>query len=187
MRELKRALLVFVVFTLGTGLLYPFIVTGVSQLFFKDRASGSLVLKNGKVRGSALIGQKFVDARYFHGRPSANDYDATNSGGSNFGPANGKYLEEITKRATTVRAENGLQTDTALPSDLLLSSASGLDPEISLEGAFLQVARVARARGLSEDRIAAIVRTIAATGYWGGQARVNVLKLNLAIDQSQAQ
>jgi K+-transporting ATPase ATPase C chain len=183
MKELRRALLVFVVFAVGTGLAYPLFVTGIAQLAFKDRANGSLIINNGKVTGSTLIGQRFTGPGYFHGRPSANNYDAANSGGTNFGPSNARFLEEAAKRVEKARAENGLGPEAAVPADLFLASASGLDPDISLDAALLQVPRIAKARGLPEEKVAQIVRAIAAQQSWGGRPRVNVLKLNFAIDQ----
>jgi potassium-transporting ATPase KdpC subunit len=185
MKELSRAVLIFIVFAIGTGLVYPFVVTGVSQLLFKDRANGSLLFDKSTIRGSVLIGQRFTDAKYFHGRPSTNNYDATNSGGSNFGPSSRKFLEDVARRIRDLRRENGLQPDASVPPDLVLASASGLDPDISLEGAMLQVSRVAKARGLSREHVARIVRAMAEWQFGQGQARVNFLRLNLALDASQ--
>jgi len=182
MREFKQALLVFVVLSLMTGFVYPLFITGLSQAFFSKKANGGLIVAGGKVVGSELIGQKFSNPRYFHGRPSANDYDAGNSGGSNFGPANEKYLKEVAARIEKVRTENGLPPEQTVPADLVLASASGLDPDISLESALLQTARVAKARGMPAEKIADTVRLIAEPIYPGGLTRVNVLKLNLALD-----
>jgi potassium-transporting ATPase KdpC subunit len=182
MKEFKQALLVFVVFTIGTGLLYPFVVAGIARLAFQDKANGSVIFKNGRAVGSELIGQKFVSAKYFHGRPSSNDYDAANSGGSNFGLSNEKFQQEVAARVRGVRAENGLAPNVQIPADLVLSSASGLDPDISLESALLQARRVAKARGLSENRVTDVVRDMQERRYGQGPARVNVLKLNIAMD-----
>lgn len=182
MKELRQAFLVFIVLSLVTGIVYPLAISGLAHLLFAKKADGSLVSMKGKPVGSELIGQKFSGPQYFHGRPSTNDYDATTSGGSNFGPANEKYLRDIAARIAKVRTENRLSYMTPVPSDLVLASASGLDPDISLEGALLQVSRVARVRGLSEKEVADLVRTMVARPYGNGRPRVNVLKLNLALD-----
>lgn len=182
MRELRQALFVFIVLSLVTGLAYPLFVTGLSQAFFAKKANGSLIVVGGKVVGPELIGQKFSGPRYIHGRPSANDYDAANSGGSNFGPANGKYLKEVAARIEKVRAENGLSSEQVVPADLVLASGSGLDPDISLESALLQTARVAKARGLPVEKVVHTIRLLAKPIHPGGLTRVNVLKLNLTLD-----
>jgi potassium-transporting ATPase KdpC subunit len=184
MKEFTRALLVFLVMTMLTGLAYPFGITQLCQLLFPEQASGSLVTSGDSVIGSALVGQKFTRPGYFHGRPAANDYDAGNSGGSNFGPSNAKYLEEVGQRVTQVRRENGLDVGAPVPPDLVLASASGLDPHISLDGALIQVPRVARARALPEARVRTLVEKLTEPPFLGltGQDRINVLKLNLALD-----
>lgn len=185
MKECTRALLVFLVMTMLTGLAYPFASTHLCQLLFPGQANGSLVASSGTVVGSALIGQKFTRPGYFHGRPAANDYDASNSGGSNFGPSNAKYLEEVGQRAKQVRNENDLDIEAPVPADLVLASASGLDPHISVDGALTQVARVAGARKLSEVQVRALVEKLTEPPFLGltGDKRINVLKLNLALDE----
>jgi potassium-transporting ATPase KdpC subunit len=183
MKEFKRAALVFLVFSIITGLAYPLIITGLSQTFFPYKANGSLVRVGDRTVGSELVGQKFSSTRYFHGRPSANDYDASNSGGTNFGPASEKYLAEVVGRIKAIRTENGLSSEASVPADLVLASGSGLDADISLEAAVLQAPRVARARGLPADRVMNTVQTMAEHVYPKGWARVNVLKLNLALDR----
>jgi K+-transporting ATPase ATPase C chain len=187
MKEWRNALLIFVVLSVCTGLAYPLAITALSQVLFPREAGGSLVLAGGKVVGSRLIGQDFTSPRYFHGRPSALEkpYDAGNSGGSNFGPTSRKYLEQVESRVRQVRNENGLAPDATVPADLVLASASGLDPEISLDAALLQVARVAKARGLAEVEVKDLVASIA-KGRYSGQVRVNVLKLNMALDNAGA-
>jgi potassium-transporting ATPase KdpC subunit len=182
MRELRQALLVFIVLSIVTGLAYPLFITGLAQTFFLKKANGSLIVVGGKVVGSELIGQKFSSPRYFHGRPSANDYDAGNSGGSNLGPANEKNLKEVAARIERVRTENGLAPEQAILADLVLTSASGLDPDISLDGALLQAARVAKARDLSVENVVDMVTSMAEPIHPGGLRRVNALKLNLALD-----
>jgi K+-transporting ATPase ATPase C chain len=182
MRELTRALLIFLVMSVLTGLAYPFLVTGLAGLLFPRKAAGSLIKEGGRVVGSALIGQNFTSARYFHGRPSAHDYDADNSGGTNFGPASAKFLEEVAGRVKKVCRENGGRPET-MPADLVLASASGLDPHISLEAALLQVSRVSGSRGIQESTLRGLVETMAEGRYSWGQPRINLLRLNLALDR----
>jgi K+-transporting ATPase ATPase C chain len=186
MKEFTRALLLLVTLTILTGLVYPFAMTGIVQLCFPHRANGSLVVADGKVVGSALIGQDFSSPKYFNGRPSALEkaYDASNSGGSNSGPSSAKFLEEVGKRIGKVRKENGLEPTAPVPADLVLASGSGLDPHISLDAALIQVPRIARARGLSEPQVRTLVEKLVEPPFLGlaGQNRVNVLELNLALD-----
>ena len=170
--------------------LYPFIVFGISQLFFRDQANGSLIAgPDGRVRGSRLLGQAFSGPTYFHPRPSAagNGYDAGNSGGSNLGPTSRKLKDAIGDRITAYRMENGLNEMEHVPADAVTTSGSGLDPEISLDNARLQVTRVAKARGLSEDRVRKLVQQNIAGRDLGvfGDPGVNVLQLNLALDRQR--
>jgi len=185
MGELIRALLIFLVLTLMTGLAYPLGITGLSRLFFPGKAAGSLVVDRGRLVGSALIGQKFTTARYFHGRPSANDYDASNSGGTNFGPANAKYIEEVAGRVKKMRSENGLNPEVPIPADLVLASASGLDPHITVQAALVQAPRIAASRGLAPEVVAGLIEATADGEYPGEQPKVNVLMLNMATDRLQ--
>jgi K+-transporting ATPase ATPase C chain len=169
--------------------LYPLIVFGISQVFFHDKANGSLIVgKDGAVRGSKLLGQGFADPKYFHPRPSAagNGYDATSSGGSNLGPTSRKLNDTIKERIAAYRAENNLSESDPLPADAVTASGSGLDPEISLCNAELQVARVAKSRGFSEDKVRELVRQNTDGRDLGvfGNPGVNVLQLNLALDQA---
>ena len=186
MRAFKRALIFFILFSVLTGLAYPLLITGLCQLIFPHKANGSLIIANGKAVGSDLIGQNFTSPKYFNGRPSAIEkpYDASNSGASNFGPSNAKFLEEVGKRIGKVRQDNSLQTDAPVPADLVLASGSGLDPHISLDAAMIQVSRVARARQLPETQVRDTVEKLAETPFFGlaGQKRVNVVQLNLALD-----
>jgi K+-transporting ATPase ATPase C chain len=186
MRHVTQALLVFVVFSLLCGLVYPLCVTAVSQLLFPWRANGSVLSSQNQIVGSELIGQMFKGPQYFHGRPSATEpaYNASGSTGSNFGPSNAKYLQEVKNRIEAVRLANDVSSDTPIPADLVLASASGLDPHISVEAAMLQVKRIAKERGLSESALTEIVRRNIEHRFGGiwGQPRVNVLKLNLALD-----
>lgn len=187
-RQTRNAVLMLVVLTVLLGLIYPIVMTGIAQLLFPYQANGSLVKdSSGKVIGSALIGQNFADPKYFHPRPSAagqNGYDATASGGSNLGPTNQKLIDAVKDRATTYREENGLAADAQVPADAVTASASGLDPDISPANAHIQVARVAKARGLSDAQVKALVdeHTQGRTLWIFGEPRVNVLELNLALD-----
>jgi K+-transporting ATPase ATPase C chain len=187
MKEFIRALLVFVVLSILTGLAYPFLITRVAQLTFPRQAKGSLLTVNGKISGSALIGQKFTNPGYFHGRPSALEkaYDASNSGGSNFGPSNSKFLKEVSGRIEKVRKDNGLDPMALVPADLILASGSGLDPHISVEAAMVQVRRVAKVRGLQESEVRDVVQRHVEEPLFGflGQKRINVFQLNLTLDE----
>lgn len=164
---------------------YTFFITGVAQLTFPYQANGSLLYVDGKVVGSELIGQSFTSPGYFHGRPSARNYDAEDSGGSNLGPTSAKLMEQVRQRVEQVRRENGLAPDAPVPADLVLASGSGLDPHISPESALLQVARVAKARGLPESEVKALVERHIEPPQFGvlGADKVNVLKLNIALDE----
>lgn len=186
MGAFKRTLFLFILFSVLTGLVYPFLITGLCQLIFPDKANGSLIVANGKTVGSNLVGQSFTSAKYFSGRPSPLEkpYDASNSGASNFGPSNAKFLEEVRKRIGKTRQDNSLNADASVPAELVLASASGLDPHISLDGAMIQVPRVAKARKLPEDQVREIVDKLVETPFLGltGQKIVNVVQLNLTLD-----
>jgi K+-transporting ATPase ATPase C chain len=185
--ELRPAILITVVFTIVTGLLYPLAVTGITQAIFPSQASGSLIVMNGRVVGSELIGQSFSKPEYFHGRPSAagnNGYDATASGGSNLGPTNPALEKRLSEAAAQFRKENpdykGL-----IPADAITTSGSGLDPHISPANAMAQVPRVAAARLLKPEQLALLVAQFTGARQLGilGEPRVNVLKLNLELDR----
>jgi potassium-transporting ATPase KdpC subunit len=167
--------------------LYPVIVYGLGQALFYDKANGSLIVdQNGAVRGSKLLAQGFTDPKYFHPRPSAagNGYDAANSGASNLGPTSQKLKDAIKDRAEAYRKENGLSENESVPADAVTTSGSGLDPHISLRNAELQTARVAKARGLNEDKVRELISKNTDGRDLGflGEPGVNVLKLNLALD-----
>ncbi len=187
-RQTRSAVLMIIVLTILLGIVYPLVMTGVAQVLFPFQANGSLVRDaSGKVIGSALIGQNFSDPKYFHPRPSAagdKGYDATSSGGSNLGPTNKKLIDTVQQNAEAYRKENGLAADAQVPVDAVTASASGLDPDISPANAYLQVARVAKARGLSEAQVRALVdqHTQGRILWILGEPRVNVLELNLALD-----
>jgi K+-transporting ATPase ATPase C chain len=184
-REIKTAMLLFIAFSLLTGLIYPLFMTGIIQMAIPEKASGSLVVMEGRIIGSELIGQNFSGPGYFHGRPSAVGYMANGSGGSNLGPTSNKLIEETQKRIEYVRLENQLSLDIPVPADLVLTSGSGLDPHISAEGAMLQVPRIAKFRGLPELEVRTLVNQSVEPIYLGtfGQDRVNVLRLNIGLDR----
>ncbi|MEO7102588.1 MAG: potassium-transporting ATPase subunit KdpC [Gemmatimonadaceae bacterium] len=185
-RQSWTAISVTVVLVLITGVLYPLAVTGIAQLLFPRQANGSLVIRNGNVVGSALIGQKFTSAEYFHPRPSAAGagYDPLASGGTNKGPTDRKLADTLIANAVNaIVAQDGAQKGN-IPADLVTSSASGLDPDISPASAMIQVARVARAREVDAARVSALVEQQVEGRQLGflGEPRVNVLALNLALD-----
>jgi K+-transporting ATPase ATPase C chain len=181
----RPAITLFIVFTALTGLAYPLALTGVANVLFPDQATGSLISRDGKVVGSRLIGQSFVSDRYFHGRPSAagqSGYDASASSGSNLGPLSHQLLERVRNDVAKLREEGA----TNIPADAVTTSASGLDPHVSPAYAELQVERVARARGVSPDRVRALIAEDTRRPTFGliGEPRINVLLLNLALDRT---
>lgn len=195
MRNLRTSLLMLGVFSLLLGVIYPLAITGIAQLLFPFRANGSLVratldpliprsLDPSLPIGSALIGQQFSSPCYFHGRPSECGYDAAHSTGLNLGPTNPTLLSRVQTRVDSIRTDEGLPEDAPVPADLVLASGSGLDPDISPQSALLQVARVARIRGIEPVVVRSLVLRHTAHPFLGvfGEPRVNVLKLNLALD-----
>jgi K+-transporting ATPase ATPase C chain len=196
LREIRPAIVVLVALTLVTGLAYPLAITGIAQIVFPRQAQGSMIERDGHVVGSALIGQTFADDKYFHGRPSATTapdpkdstktvaapYNAANSGGSNLGPSNKALIDRVQGDLAKLKQENPAAP---VPLDLVTSSASGLDPDISPEAAQFQVPRIAKARNLPENRIRELVADQTEGRFLGllGEPRVNVLLLNLGLDR----
>src|SRR5271167_1356372 len=195
LKEIRPAILVLVALTLITGLAYPLALTAIAGVIFPKQAQGSMIERDGKVVGSALIGQEFKDDKYFHGRPSATTtadpadatktvpapYNAANSSGSSLGPTSKALNDRIKEDVNKLKAEN---PDSTVPADLVTTSASGLDPDISPEGALFQVPRVAKARNMPQDRVRQLVAENTSGRLIGlfGEPRVNVLALNLALD-----
>ena len=172
------------IFSLLLGVIYPLAITGVVSLVWPHQANGSLVMVSGKAVGSLLIGQQFTSPFYFHGRPSECGYDAGHSTGMSLGPTNPAFLARVRARVDSIRNEEGLPPGAPIPADLVLASGSGLDPDISPQSALLQVARVARVRNLDPAQVRNLVLRSIGQPFLGvfGQPRVNVLKLNLALD-----
>lgn len=183
MKTLKNAVMVFAVFTLLLGVVYPLTVTAVAQIVFPHQANGNLIIENGTIVGSELIGQNFTGPQYFHGRPSVIDYNSSTSSGSNLGPTNQKLIDEVNQRINEIKEEDGLNSSAILPSDIVFASASGLEPYISLDSAMIQVPRIARARGISEAEVIRIINENEEHPIGSSTMVVNVLKLNLALNK----
>jgi K+-transporting ATPase ATPase C chain len=192
-RYLRPAIVITLLLTVLTGLVYPGIVTAFAQLLFPSQANGSLVYANGKLVGSELIGQYWTSPQYFHGRPSASlsnnghqpqPYNAENSGASNLGPTNAKLIQTIQQRIAAVRKENPAAPSGPVPVDLVTDSGSGLDPDLSLAAALYQVPRIAKARGISQAVVTNVVTNHVQGRFLGifGEPHVNVLDLNLALN-----
>jgi K+-transporting ATPase ATPase C chain len=183
-KNLRISMLMTIVITVLLGIIYPLVVTGLAQLFFKDKANGQLIVQNGKVVGSRIIGQTFVGPAYFHSRPSAagNGYDAANSNGSQLGPTNQHLIDRVKADVATNQMDNPGQP---VPIDLVTTSASGLDPDISPAAAAFQVPRIAKERGIGKGELQQLIASHTEARQLGflGEPRVNVLELNLELDQ----
>jgi potassium-transporting ATPase KdpC subunit len=196
--EVVRSIRLTLVVAVVTGLIYPLVITGISQVVFHDQASGSLIVKNGQVIGSRLIGQNFTDPKYFFGRPSAtvnvsdatksDPYNAQNSAGSNLAPSNKVLIDRVSKAVAQIRKENNLPADSMVPVDLVTTDFSGFDPDITEAGALTQVNHVAAARNLDPVKVRALVEKYVQGRVLGvfGEPHVNVLALNLALDNGEA-
>lgn len=188
-RMILSSFLMMAVMTVLSGIVYPLVMTGISQLLFPKQAAGSIVYKEGKPAGSILIGQAFSGEKYLHGRPSAageKGYDGISSAGTNLGPTNRRLLLSAEKYKTEVQKEEMKSDGSTIPSDLVFASASGLDPHISPSAAFLQIDRVAEAREMSADEVRKVIEANLEIPFLGiiGEPRVNVLKVNMALDSS---
>ena len=183
-KNLLIAVLMTIVTTILLGIIYPLVVTGLAQLIFPDKANGQLIARDGKIIGSRIIGQAFTGPGYFHSRPSAagTGYDAASSGGTNLGPTNKLLITRVEQDAAALQAEN---PNVQVPVDLITTSASGLDPDISIAAAQFQTPRIARERHLSDDQVRQLIAAHTQGRQLGfmGEPRVNVLELNLALDQ----
>ena len=187
LKQMRIAFTMLMIFTIITGLAYPLAITGLAQTLFPAEANGSIIVQNGIPIGSALIGQNFTSANYFHGRPSAagtDGYDATSSGGSNLGSTSKKLSDAVTDNVAKVRDENKLDEKQSIPSDLVVASGSGLDPDISPDAAFVQIERVANERGIADTEVRKLIEQHIKGRSLGilGEPRINVLELNLALD-----
>jgi K+-transporting ATPase KdpC subunit len=187
LRQIRPAFFMLLILTVITGVIYPLVVTSIAQIAFSHQANGSLIInKDGQAVGSELIGQQFDDPRYFWGRPSAANYNAADSSGSNYGPLNPALMDVVQARITALKAADPDNT-LSIPVDLVTASGSGLDPHISVASALYQVHRVATARGLDEAQVIVLVDQYTEGRQFGflGEPRVNVLLLNLALDEIQ--
>lgn len=183
MGEIKNSIIILAIFTVLLGMIYPLVITGISQVAFPEQANGNLIKVDGKVIGSQLIGQEFTSPQYFHGRPSAIEYNSSASSGSNLGPTNEKLINNVLQNIIDIRAENALQADADIPADLVETSASGLEGYIYADSAMIQVSRIASARNISEAVVIKIIEDNKEIPFGTGSPIVNVLKLNIALDK----
>lgn len=187
LKNISRSFLLLIIFTIILGLIYPLTITGISRILFPEKSSGSLIYNDGRLIGSELIGQNFTGDKYFHPRPSAagkGGYDPLKSGGSNLSPSNEEFITAVEERTEEFKKENGIEDNIKIPSDIVTASASGLDPDISVDSALLQAERISRARNIPVEKIEELVLDNVKNRELGflGEPRVNVLKLNLLLD-----
>lgn len=186
-KEILTSIKVFIGFSVILGLIYPLFITLIAQLTMPYKANGSIIKQNGIIIGSEKIGQNFDSPKYFHSRPSAVNYNAAASGASNLGPTNKKLIEQAQKNIDRIRNENNLKPSQEIPADMVLTSASGLDPNISTENANLQIPRIAKTRNITETKIKELIKKNTDSDFLGiwGKSSVNVLKLNIELDKIQ--
>ncbi len=181
----RTSIILIIIFTVITGIIHPISIFALGQIVFPTQANGNIIVINQQKIGSELIGQQFESDRYFHSRPSVNDYDASNSGGSNYGPMNSDFLAKVDARIEKIKQEDPDYSGENIPSDMVTTSGSGLDPHISIENAYFQTKRISQTRGITEDEVKQLIeknKEEMTLGLWG-QPRVNVLKLNLDLDK----
>ena len=184
LNELKRAVIIFGTLAVILGLIYPLVITGISQVAFPYQANGEMIKINGNIVGSELIGQNFDGPQYFQSRPSAIEYNASTSGGSNYGPTNQKLIDRVNETISEIKVNDSIPSNATIPSDLVLASGSGLDRYISVDSALIQVSRIAKARNISESTIDDLIQKNQEVPFpWVGKPIVNVLNLNLALNE----
>ncbi len=184
MKLFMQTILIFIFFVILTGLIYPLFITVIGKIVFKNQAYGSLVVRDGKVIGSELIGELYTNNMYFQGRPSAVNYDATNSGADNYGASSSNLISAVSNNIENVKKSDHISPGVIIPSDMVTSSASGLDPDISVQNALIQAKRIAFARKIPLDAVLKIINRYKKTpvlGFWDRET-VNVLKMNIALD-----
>lgn len=183
MKDVKRGIKLTLIFMIMLGVIYPLVMTGISKLIFPSKSNGSLVYNNGQLIGSSLIGQQFTDGRWFQGRPSALNYDASKSGGTNLAMSNPEFTKEVNKNIQDFLSKNPSVKQQDIPTDMITASASGLDPDITVASAKLQAARVAKANGMTVDEVDKIIDNNKKGKFLGifGQERVNILTLNMQL------
>ncbi len=180
-----KSIRIFIILSLILGILYPLIIIFIGQLAMKDKANGSLIIIDDKIRGSKLIGQEFKNPKYFYSRPSAVNHDAANSGASNLGPSNKQLFADVKKRIAQIRLENNLDPDHLIPADMALQSASGLDPHISIENALLQVPRISKIRAIPEKTISDLIENNKVSFINStNEGYINVLMINISLDNN---
>lgn len=184
-KNIKTAAIMIGIFTLLLGVIYPLFITAIAQIAFNKKANGSLLELNGKTIGSENVGQVFTERKYFHTRPSSVNYDSSTSGGYNYGPLNEKLTNDIQKRIDDFRALNDIPKNIPIPADIVTASSSGLDPNISVEAAYLQAKRIAEERQMTEEQIKKIIDDNTENKILSGTKMINVLKVNAILDNTK--